>query len=537
MPQFQRNFSWTQEEVEELWQDIEHMRERKTQHFMGYLVLQSQDDKAFEIVDGQQRITTIMLLIIAALARFEELIAAGEDAEESKTRKEHYHDTYLGLFDAVTIRTSHRLKLNINNHPHFKDIVTPPYRTPHTRNLTPTNRELNKTLDFFKERLKGHKSKELAELIKDVTENLLFTTITVNDDLDAFLVFETLNARGVHLAAPDLLKNYLLSRLLLDSGDSQREEAEEFEGIWSGALEELGAVNFTSFLRSYEGMSSSLKPTKQLYRSLKETIKEKKQVMPYLKGLKEFASVYAALQNPDDPFWLEHNGRYSGCIEDLKVLKLFSIKTPLSLLMIAHKKFSAEDFIKTVRYIVVVSIRYNVICGKVAKEQEKAYNKLAIAIYNEACKDARALKEGLMAVYPKDDEFFSSFAAKQMPSKQSKKKISYLLRHIEKQCSGNLPSDEVTLEHVLPASPSTAWQESFGVDNYNNAIDRLGNIALLSESQNMGQESFEEKKAVLANTSYDINKNMAEHDKWNMESVNQHQNWLAQRAKTVWRIE
>ena len=88
VPAFQRDYSWEEEQLEELWQDIQRMRERETQHFMGYLVLQSADDKSFQIIDGQQRITTIALIIIAVLARFNELIERNIDAEDNKKRKE-----------------------------------------------------------------------------------------------------------------------------------------------------------------------------------------------------------------------------------------------------------------------------------------------------------------------------------------------------------------------------------------------------------------------------------------------------------------
>ena len=86
--------------------------------------------------------------------------------------------------------------------------------------------------------------------------------------------------------------------------------------------------------------------SKELYRYLNDRIESDTQVMPYIKSLKEYSSVYAALQNPDDSFWKEYgNGRYLECTEDLRVLRLLA----------------------------VVSVRYNVICQKSANEQEALY--------------------------------------------------------------------------------------------------------------------------------------------------------------------
>ena len=79
-------------------------------------------------------------------------------------------------------------------------------------------------------------------------------------------------------------------------------------------------------------MFAKLRHKKELYRYLNDRIKSDTQVMPYIKSLKEYSSVYAALQNPDHSFWKEYgNGKYLKCTEDLRVLRLFNIKTPLSL--------------------------------------------------------------------------------------------------------------------------------------------------------------------------------------------------------------
>ena len=538
VPAFQRDYSWEEEQLDELWQDIQHMQQRKTQHFMGYLVLQSADDKSFQIIDGQQRITTIALIIIAVLARFNELIERNIDAEDNKKRKEETHKRYLGVFNVVTLTTSAKLSLNRNNNNHFRDIVDLPYGIPRARGIIATNRKLNKTFEFFYKKLAPYSSKTLAQLIEVLGDGLLFTTITVSDDLDAFMVFETLNARGIHLSAPDLLKNYLLSTL--NPGEKSH-AIEDFESLWIRTLEQLGETNFTAFLRSYEGMFAKLRHKKELYRYLKDCINSDTQVMPYIKSLKEYSSVYAALQNPDDSFWKEYgNGKYLECTEDLRVLKLFNIKTPLSLLMAAYRKYDVRHFNALVKLLAVVSVRYNVICQKSANEQEALYNITANAVMSEGGLLFADLKKQLAnSVYPSDDEFFSAFAKKTLPARKSPKKIIYLLKAISKHSgAGSLPLDNFTLEHVLPYKPTDKWQEYFGIDTYHEAIDRLGNFALLPARQNRhaGRDDFAEKKAILQESGLTINRQIAAYGDWNIDSINKHQKWLARQAKTVWKI-
>ncbi len=538
VPAFQRDYTWEEEQLDELWQDIQHIQAHKTQHFMGYLVLQSADNRSFQIIDGQQRITTVTLIIVAVLARFNELIAQGIEAGDNEKRREETHKRYLGVFDVVTLGTAPKLALNRNNKDHFREIVDLPYGIPRARGIIATNRKLNKAFEFFYNNLPSCSGKALAELIEVLGDGLLFTAITVRDDLDAFLVFETLNARGIHLSAPDLLKNYLLSTLR--PGEKSHAVA-DFEGMWSRTLEQLGETNFTAFLRSYEGMFSRLRHKKELYRYLKERISSAEQVMPYIKALKENSSVYAALQNPDDAFWKEYDsGKYGDCIEDLRVLRLFNIKTPLSLLMAAYRQYDAGDFNKLVRWLAVIAVRYNVICQKSAKEQERLYNGMANALMRAAGLSRAELKKQLTrSVYPPDNEFVSAFSVKTLPARQGSQKIIYLLSAIAGHTdAGKLPMDRLSVEHVLPYNPTAEWQEYFGMDTYNEAIDRLANFALLPAPKNraMDRVSFAKKKVILKNSGLKINRQIAAYEDWNMDSINRQQKWLANQAKTVWKM-
>ena len=539
VPAFQRDYSWEQEQTDELWDDYENMSQGETQHFMGYLVLQTDDGEAFTVIDGQQRLTTITLMIIAALHRFQQLINDGISAKENEERVKHYHNTYLGVFNPTNLKTSLKLILNRNNKDHLKEMATMNiYEAPKVRNINASNRKLSKTLKFFQEKVREYSDEELINFLDNVRQGFLFTTITVPNDSDAFVVFETLNARGMHLSAPDLLKNYLFS--LIDEKDGLNQEyLEDLSDDWFYVLDQLEITNFTSFLRSYHGMFNTLVVKKSLYRELKSEIKYSDQVFPYLRNLKKYAPIYAALQNPDDSFWQDGEFDNAEIVDSLRTLDLFKIRTPLSLLMAAYANFQ-EDFVKILKWVVVVSIRYNVICGKNAKEQERVYNELANEITKRAnIADKKIIaktKETLSSICPDDGEFRHAFSRKSM-IKRHNKKILHLLSKIEAHCNeGNAPSPNMTVEHVLPYSPENHWQESFGLDTYYEARERLGNIALLPKSKPLSQEPFEKKRKVLKKVGLAINNKIAEADTWDIESLNQHQHWLAKQATAVWRI-
>lgn len=475
--------------------------------------------------------------MVAALFRFCQLIEEGQEAEKNRIRLEHYHKTYLGVLDPMSLRTSLKLKLNRNNHAHFSDIAKEPYTLPKRMHPTATNRNLDKAYEFFRKRLSNFDGDQLVALVGEIADGLLFTVITVKDDLDAYLVFETMNARGVHLSAPDLLKNYLLSVMAADT-HPESEVFEHFNEDWSEVVNQLGETNFTSFLRSRYGMTARLPHKKDLYRVLKKEIKTPRKVVQYLAGIKDHALVYAALQNPDSSFWGKYkDGECKACTSDLVMLKLFNIKTPLSLLMAAYEKLPPADFNKMVRWIAVVSIRYNVICSKLANEQEDTYNAIAKQIMKGV--ELRRLKAELKPVYPQDEEFVSAFSNKSMPGRRSSKRIVYLLKTIEERISKQPPPSRLTLEHVLPYNPEDPWQESFGRDVYSEAIDRLGNVALLPENQNrdLEQKPFAQKRMLLKQSGFKINHAIAEHNEWNMEVLNHYQKWLSKQAQATWRID
>lgn len=538
IPRFQRDYSWESEHWEELWEDLEQMRENKAQHFMGYLVFQTQDGETFQVVDGQQRLITLSIVILAAIKKLKELVAAGKEPDANEQRIKIYQDAYIGVSDPVTLRTEPKLVLNRHNDRHFRSLVrnTAIIRQ---RNLTSTNRQLDRAFRFFDSRFQACQSGEaVAGILEAIEYGLLFTIITVQDDLNAYTVFETLNARGLRLSTPDLLKNYLLSVLANEPAHSEGHFA-DFEEQWAGLIEQLGDLEFTNFLRNHRGMRERLVNKRELFRVLKKDVNAPAEVFPYLDDVKKHAAVYAALQDHNDKFWSEEGGEYEDARQHLEVLNLFRIKTPLSLMMAGYEKLpSPGDFISLLKQLAVVSIRYNVICNRGAKEQEILYNEMTNKLMKDDYTKWRNLTDSLQAVYPDDASFSASFVAKAMSSAGDSKKVLFLLRKIEQQLGGEEPPLTLTLEPVLPASPDDAWQERFGRNNYEDAINRLGNIALLprKQNQNLGQEDFAAKREVLGNSPYKINQHIAEYEEWNMDSLHDHQKWLAKQARTVWKI-
>ena len=114
IPRFQRDYSWTEEEWEDLWVDIHGTikPDGEPAHYMGYLVLQSDNDKVFDVIDGQQRLTTMNLIVLAALKNMQRLIAEKKDPENNQKRLDQIRQTYIGYLDPVTLVSQSKLTLS-----------------------------------------------------------------------------------------------------------------------------------------------------------------------------------------------------------------------------------------------------------------------------------------------------------------------------------------------------------------------------------------------------------------------------------------
>jgi len=149
VPKFQRDYSWTQDEWEDLWQDIEISlsASKDDVHYMGYLVLKTTDGKLYDVVDGQQRLTTLSLLVLAVLKSLQGLVDNNIDSSDNAKRIEQLRNTYIGYLDPVTLVTQSKLKLNRRNDAYFQRYLVPLEHLPQSRFRS--DEQLKKAFEFF----------------------------------------------------------------------------------------------------------------------------------------------------------------------------------------------------------------------------------------------------------------------------------------------------------------------------------------------------------------------------------------------------
>ena len=532
VPKFQRDYSWNNEQWDDLWQDIETMRDEHDEHYMGYLVLQTQDDKCYYIIDGQQRFTTILLLIYAAIKCVERQIAQGIDVEDNMRRCESLKSLYIGKEDPVTLDYDNLLTLNRNNNSYFCDYILKLGELK-ARNLTATEKLMRSCFEYYEQKLIGKfkSGMEYASFIQSVADGLHFTQIVVNDEMNAFRVFETLNARGVQLSSADLLKNYLFSKVDSDTTHSSR--IDTLERKWSILTDNIRAEKLPEFLRYYWNMQHKTIRANAVYKTIRQEIKEDKQVFLLLDELISFSEIYMALTDENDEMWTDSEEK-----ENIALLNLFRLKQPFSLLMAAKKYLSENEFKRVLKTVIMMCFRYNVICDRNPNDQETPFNMLAQSISLEKLVDLKKLSSILVD----DNEFKSAFKEKSFPyNSRNAKVVKYILGKIEhfkgSTQSVRFDDENVSIEHIYPQNPTDEW--NLDESKMQRFLFRLGNICLLEKGLNRDVQNavFSDKVSIYKKSSYYYAKKISlDYTEWNDSSIIKLQSEMANAAVSVWKV-
>jgi uncharacterized protein with ParB-like and HNH nuclease domain len=534
IPKFQRDYTWGLENWDDLWSDLKNvLSEEDNEHYMGYLVLQTSNNKDFLIIDGQQRLTTISLIILATLKALQQLADSNIDKENNLKRKESLLNSYIGYVDPVTLISNNKMKLNKSSDDYYRQYIVLLKDLP-LRNTNTSEKQMRECFNWYFDRIsKDYKTGEdLASFVDKIVDKLFFTVIEVTDQLNAFKVFETLNARGVQLSSADLLKNYLFS--IVDDSNPSKIEMNELEKLWSNIVGKLGERKFEDYLRYYWNSTHKSIGKKNLFKAIKTSLKTKDEVFTLVRQLNDTADIYLAIQEPEDILWRE----YPEIRKHLKELKLFQIKQTYSLFLSGYTNLAINQFEKLVKICSIISFRYNIIGGLNPNEQEVVYNKIALdMLENKTFKI-----QDFSSIYVIDSSFENDFSTKTFKNTtRNHKVVKYILTKIEKYQYHNdidPESDLFTVEHILPESANIDWG-NFSDEEINRSIYRIGNLTLLEKKLNSEASilEYESKKNIYERSQSKLTQSIPiNYNQWNEDKVSSRQRELAKHAKAIWKI-
>ena len=305
IPKFQREYNWDETHYGQLWDDIEtSIKEKRGSYFFGSLFFMgSEDSKELTIIDGQQRIATITIL----MAVIRDILYGINNSEHQMIDRDFIqHKEYLSN------QTKPKLQLGERNRKEFLDHIQslgrPDLKIKQfsvvKKNMLDTNKNILNCYEFFFNKIDSNlkaitdKDKEnefLISIIKCVTTVFQTMVISVSDESEAYLVFETLNDRGLELSIADLLKNYLFSK----SGSHLKEVQRE----WDDVIETLNNLDVSTFIRQYWLSTQNQVTEKELFVELKKKLNTKETVLSFVKNLNGESEIYEAILNPNKKYW------------------------------------------------------------------------------------------------------------------------------------------------------------------------------------------------------------------------------------------
>lgn len=536
VPVYQRDYSWKQDQWEDLWSDIMLVSENLTVHYMGAIVLQNQGNKQYAVIDGQQRLTTITLIAVACIQKIDDLAKMDIDKELNDERIKLLSSKFIGDKDPSSLTYSSKLKLNGNNDSFFQSYILTRRKPVTLRTFIDSDKLLFKAYTFFYEKIDRYfkdniKGETIAKFLNEIVgERLMYIQIIVENELRAYTVFETLNSRGVGLTVTDLLKNYLFSlvkEIDLPSTKSQ----------WDRIIDTVGLDNFPIFLRHYWISKHNLVRQEYLYKSVRAKIETADDLVELLDDLERNVIVYTALNNSSDELWFGNNE----IKKRIKEIELFQVKQCLPLLLISYDKLP-DLFDKILKIVTVISFRSTVIGGYHSGRLEDVYNKASIKIANGELITVQQIASEVKDLYMSDTDFKNDFSTLSLNTRRNKKLIKYILFELEAQINNtgavfDFEENPATIEHILPENADEDWEQYFAKNTMENYIYRLGNYALLEESKNreIGNKPYCEKLPIYKTSGFKSINDIS-YPEWNPNNLDKRQMSQAKYALSVWKL-
>lgn len=544
VPLYQRDYAWQEDQIDDFAADIFSLVSQRTEHFFGTLVLaddspgadyEGQDEIRY-VIDGQQRLTTSLLLLSVIRHRLAEL-------------GDRNHGRLL-LSTSLSVNHEPKLYANRDNQKFLSPLLDGTLNSTaevagHFNQLPDSIRAKSERLFKAYERLRNHVLEQalrraraetsdhsasevqfLSDLANSLLQQSLFVEINVQSWQDSFAVFEGLNNRGLDLSEQDLVKNALLARA--HSEDSARDSILEYERQWGEISGRVAGTKFSRFLRHYLLLHYQDVPLKRVVRQLNSHFGDS-DADEMVAALDSASRSYQRITQPS-------RERHAGLREALSNLKeLEAERSYPVVLAVLLSGIAPQGAVEILREVESLYFRRSAILGRDNKALEADFQTIAHNLYLAGESGVSDAAAAIKTLKPSDEEVLQQFRNR---SKMRPSTAKFMLRRIEKHLRGGVldATNNPTLEHILPQNPSL-WDLSHSeAASFHSNLDRLGNLTLLRGSDNsaLGNAPFSEKKKHYRSEGLRLNDPVVESESWGTEEIDKRQQWLARLSIEIW---
>lgn len=536
IPVYQRNYDWKMEHCKQLYDDlVKIIRQNRKSHFFGSIVsVQSESGtmEEFLIIDGQQRLTTISLLLLAIY----HLLSSGKMVSRDHQLTDKILKKYL-IDEYEPEEKRIKLKPIKNDQKAFGILFDQDEEYIPDSNLTINYR-------YFYDRIQRGEL-DIDELF-DAICKLEIINISLNHEDNPQLIFESLNSTGLNLSEGDKIRNYILMGLPND------QQTKFYEKYWN-RIESYTDYDVSSFVRDYLSIKQQSTPNmNSVYPTFKKYVEDAEvaDIEPLLKDLLEYAKRYAFLIKGG-----HSDERLNSCIYRLNRLST-SVTRPFLLEVIRLSEsgaLTADELIEVFHFTESYLFR-RAICDL----PTNALNKIFLLLHREIIRFdgdeshyVEKFKYALLSKrertrFPSDEEFAECMSTRNIYGMNPKNKL-YLFERLEnsetsetKDVWGHLDRGEYSIEHIMPQHLTAAWIVSLG-DNYEaihtNWLHRLANLTLTAYNSRYSNSPFAEKRDMphgFKDSGLRINQWVGRKEQWGLPELEERDQLLKNTVIGIW---
>lgn len=557
IPEYQREYSWeAKNEVVELWNDIIDVKDKNIgDYFLGQLVVHNcvthedniEKSKKY-IIDGQQRTVTLTLLFLAMKSVFNDILISSEnDSNKDSARKYSQKiDSLLGIIDKND--REEKLFLGEGDGTYFRDKILYTPLDEITMPRPKSRRNIVSALQELKNRIETElmisdneveNVCELEKLYNVCISNLKLLYVETTNESEAFMIFETLNARGRDLETADLLKNHFFRVCTYNIEDVKKK--------WYNLTEsfsECKHASLTNFMRTMWNAEKKFVREKMLYKEITSDIKNEIKVNDYLEKLLDAKELYLAMVEPESQFCFTSTNGHDELQDSLLDLSDLSVKTCYPVLIAYYLRFSknenlVHELTEIAKAIEKIIVRDIVIQANSPASYEVFFADLAKDISEKNINSVEDIVNAIKDKSVGEETFRNSFINYTcQDTAQGKNKVRYILRKIINTSSRELvlkrKNTEIHIEHIMP---QTIGEWNVSEDEHKEYLWRLGNLALLDFQINEVIQNglYDIKAEEYKKSDIKMNKEMKDtYSEWNTASIMKRQSDLYEFAKEIW---